>query len=98
MTKALFSDDVLAKARKLVNEGRVRLVGSDDSQFMVRGSTGIYLVDTDVYLTPPDGMEATFAMCSCPYGKFNSARISQCSHAAAALLYFKLSHTDSEQE
>lgn len=80
-----FSPEVIDKARRYLDEGRVSLDESVPGVWWVSGSdrTRRYRVQTDA---DSSTMRATWINCTCPHGLNVGAGTARCSHAVAVLL------------
>jgi hypothetical protein len=75
-----FSDEVLAKARRLVDSEKVSSDADHPGEiFWVVGSAGnTYRVQV--------GQNRAFVTCTCPHGLHTGGGVSRCYHAAAAMI------------
>lgn len=84
--REVFSPEVLRKAEKYLEEGRVQAAGDD--VFVVKGSARWpYRVQTDAN---PVTRSVTWASCTCPHGSNTGGpRLPFCSHVAAVLMVIR---------
>lgn len=80
-----FSPDVIRKARRYVEDGRVVRDPEVPGVWWVTGSSKSrrYRVQTDA---DPLARTATWINCTCPHGLHTGAGAAKCSHAVAVLL------------
>lgn len=83
MKKALFSPEVIHKAERYLEDGRV--LGAGHDVFLVKGSARFpYRVQTDAN---PITRQVTWASCTCPHGSNTGGpELPHCSHIAAVLM------------
>lgn len=89
----LYSDNVLAKGRKLLESGKVVQDADRPSVFEVRGSrpytvTHIETTPDDEDGNPQDDQGIAWLACTCPNGSARGAR-PNCYHTAAVLLFIR---------